>query len=98
MLVDGRRPAHHLDVEDALASELDLGRAFVEMVASLDRRAIRFQDLLVRVYEGGEVGTANFLLAFDDELQLDRRTALDPLPAVHGAELPGQIPFRVHAP
>ena len=44
------------------------------------------------------MGTADFLLAFDDELQVDRRTALDPLPSLHGEELHDQIPFRVPAP
>src|SRR5947199_321712 len=74
VLVHLRGPAGHLDVQDALASELDLRRALVEMVATLDRRAVRMQDLLVRLHEGTEVGTADLLLAFDHELQVDRRT------------------------
>src|SRR5213592_4035868 len=66
-----------IDVQDALAAEFDLRRALMEVVAPLDRRAVRLQDLFVRVDEQGEVRAPNLLLAFDDELQVDRRSAFD---------------------
>src|SRR5947208_14100688 len=67
----------------------------MEMVAPLDRRAVRLQDLLVRVDERGEVRTSDFLLALDDELQVDRRSAFDRAPGLRREELHDQVPLRV---
>src|SRR5713226_2751719 len=97
MLVYGGRPAHHLDVQNPLATELDLRRPLMEMVPSLDRGAVRLQDVPVGMDEGGEVRTPNLLLPFDDELQVDGGTAFDPLPGLDRKELRDEVPLRVAA-
>src|SRR5256886_16283257 len=97
MLVHLRGPAGHLDVQDALASELDLRGPLVEMVTAFDRRAVRMQDLLVRADERSEVRAPDFLLALDDELQVDRRPTLDALPCLDREELHDEIALRVRA-
>src|SRR5256885_12099262 len=97
VLVHLRRPTGHLDVQDALASELDLRRSLVEMVAALNRRAVRVQDLLVRTDEGAEVGTADLLLALDHELQVDRRPAFDAIPGLDREDLHDQVALRIRA-
>src|SRR5437899_958097 len=97
MLVHFRGAAGHLDVEDAFASELDLRRALVEVIAALDRRALRAQDLLVRVHEGGEMRAPDLFLPLDDELQVDRGPPFDGLPRLDREELHNQVAFRVRA-
>src|SRR2546426_8817757 len=97
MLVHLRGPARHLDVQDALASELDLRGPLVEMVTAFDRRAVRMQDLLVRADERSEVRAPDFLLALDDELQVNRRPTLDALPCLDREELHDEIALRVRA-
>src|SRR5256712_8063027 len=97
VLVHLRRPGGHLDVQDALAPELDLRSSLVEMIAALDRRAVRVQDLLVRTDERAEVGTADLLLALDHELQVDRRPAFDALPRLDREELHDQVALRIRA-
>src|SRR5256886_16207485 len=99
MLVDLRQAAGHLDVQDAFASELNFRSSLVEMVAALDRRAVRVQDVLVRTDEGAKVGTADLLLALDHELQVDRRPAFDAIPGFDRADLhdPGAPLIRATA-
>src|SRR5207245_8125549 len=97
VLVHLRRATGHLDVQDAFAPELDLRSSLVEMVAALDRRAVRVQDLLVRPDERAEVGTADLLLALDHELQVDRRPAFDALPRLDREELHDQVALRIRA-
>src|SRR5438445_13854178 len=70
----------------------------MEMVAPLNRRAVRLQDLLARVDERGEVRTSDFLPALDDELQVDRRSAFDRAPGLPREELHYQHPRRVTTP
>src|SRR6266704_3757684 len=97
MLVHLRRAAGHLDVQDAFASKLDLRSSLVEMVAALNRRAVRVQDLLVRTDKGAEVGTADLLLALDHELQVDRRPTFDAFPGLDREELHDQVALRIRA-
>src|SRR5437899_1512170 len=97
VLVHFRGAAAHLDVEDAFASELDLRRALVEVIAALDRRALRPQDLLVRVHEGDKMRAPDLFLPLDDELQIDRRPPFDGLPRLDREELHDQVAFRVRA-
>src|SRR2546428_2179444 len=97
VLVHLRGAAGHLDVEDAFASELDLRRALVEVIAAVDRRALRAQDLLVRVHEGGEMRAPDLFLPLDDELQIDGRPPFDGLPRLDREELHDQVAFRVRA-
>src|SRR5439155_257515 len=98
MLVDLRRAAGHLDVQDAFASELNFRSSLVEMVAALDRRAVRVQDVLVRTDEGAKVGTADLLLALDHELQVDRRPAFDAIPGLDREDLHDQVALLIRAP
>src|SRR2546428_3951050 len=97
MPVHLRGPTGHLDVQNALASELDFGGPLVEMVTAFDRRAVRMQDLLVRVDERSEVGAPDFLLALDDELQVDRGPTFDALPCLDREELHDEVALRVRA-
>src|SRR5207245_10755597 len=89
--------ACHVRVPAAPPSEVDRRGALVEMVAALDRRAVRGQDLLVRLHKGAEVGTADLLLALDHELQVDRRSAFDALPRLDREELHDEVPLCVRA-
>src|SRR5437867_9484104 len=94
MLVHFRGAAGHLDVEDAFASELDLRRALVEVIAALDRRALRAQDLLVRVHVGGEMRAPALFLRFYGELEFDRGPPFDGLSRLDREELHDQVAFR----
>src|SRR5256712_10326132 len=67
------------------------------MVTAFDRRAVRMQDLLVRAEERSEVRAPDFLLALDDELQVDRRPALDALPCLDREELHDEVALRIRA-
>src|SRR5437667_10674370 len=69
----------------------------MEMVTAFDRRAVRMQDLLVRVDERSEVGAPDLLLALDDELQVDRRPTFDALPCLDREELHDEVALRVRA-